>query len=199
MKNLKYQTWTKLHLLHFSHVCFNMFLFNVWGSFGSHEAALKSVDDIGWHKICWRNISKIGFQNTIFAMSKHAKTAINCSFKPAGFVFFIFLFPLHSWWTIWVPTKINSRSQKLTSRFTHKQWCPAYSSIVSIDSHNESLSLPRWICYWYHYHYIPRDVVETPQPTFLLKHQVCDDYSVQLWLAAMGLDVSNAVPWCCWS
>lgn len=25
---------------------------NVWGSFGSHEAALKSVDDIGWHKIC---------------------------------------------------------------------------------------------------------------------------------------------------
>lgn len=39
-------------------------------------------------------------------------------------------------------------------------------------------------------------MLKYPQPTFLLKHQVCDDYSVQLWLAAMGLDVSNAVPWC---
>ena len=28
-----------------------------------------------------------------------------------------------------------------------------------------------------------------------LRRQVCDDYSVQLWLAAMGLDVSNAVTW----
>ena len=27
-----------------------------------------------------------------------------------------------------------------------------------------------------------------------LRRQVCDDYSVQLWLSAMGLDVSNAAP-----
>ena len=146
LKNLKYQTWTKIHLLHFPHVCF-MFLLNVWGSFGSHEAALKSVDDIGWHKICWRNISKVGFQNTIFAMPKHAKTAINCSFKPARFVFFVYSFFLYT------VGKLFGFQQKQTDKNWLKdlaknndaQHIPALYQLILIMN---LLVYPGWICYW---------------------------------------------------
>ena len=47
-------------------------------------------------------------------------------------------------------------------------------------------------CYVLEAHETAFDLLPTVSAVSAYNMQVCDDYSVQLWLAAMGLDVSNA-------
>ena len=213
MKDLKYQIWKKLHLFHLVSLspCLlkTMFLFNVWGKLWISW----SIKKCGWHWMAEKLlkehiqiISKVEFQKTpvssisILAMPKHPKTAINSSFKPARFVQTClfgdsFFFYTVSELIIWVPTKINW--QNLTERFGQKIMMP---SIIQHCVNNINIIMNRLV---YPLWYVIDIII---YPLMLLKHlnlpsfetrndQVCDDYSVQLWLSAMGLDVSNAVPW----